>query len=379
MRFFGNVSFGVDVHRAQLLAHYDAVLYATGARHDRDLGVPGEHLPGSYGAAEFVSWYSGHPEAAHRDLLSGARTAVVIGAGNVALDVVRILAKDAGELVDTDMPDAVIEFLGRSTLTDIHLLARRGPAHAKFTAVEVRELGELVNADVVIDSSDLQLDPDSAAVAEASTSASHNLRLLEDFASRDPGGRPRRIHLHFWTSPVALLGTDRVEAIALRVSPPDGHPLHNGAARTLELPAQLVLRAIGYQARPLPEVPFDPERATVPNREGRVVDDAGEVLPGEYVSGWLKRGPSGVIATNRTDARETVAAMLADLAARPARGSDPQAVIELLRQRGVQFVDWAGWQRLERYEAALGAARNAATIKVADRQAMLDVIHGASV
>ncbi|HVV18988.1 MAG TPA: FAD-dependent oxidoreductase, partial [Pseudonocardiaceae bacterium] len=244
VRFFGNVTIGTDLHRSDLLAHYDAVIYATGARHDRALAIPGADLPGSHGAAEMVSWYSGHPDAGGPPPFGTGTAAAVIGAGNVALDVVRILAKDAENLVDTDMPDDVLDVLRTSTVTDIHLIARRGPAQAKFTPVELRELGDLVDADVIIDPVDLELDPESRQEAEATTRVSKNVAIMNGWVGRPPAGRPRRIHLHFWTSPVRLLGDDHVAGIVLRRQRPGTEPV------TETLDVQLVLRAIGYQAKP---------------------------------------------------------------------------------------------------------------------------------
>lgn len=370
VRFFGNVTVGQDLHRADLLAHYDAVVYATGARHDRALGVPGDDLPGSHGAAEMVSWYSGHPDSSGPPPLRSGTAAAVIGAGNVALDVVRILAKSADSLIDTDMPDDVLDVLRSSTLTDIHLIARRGPAQAKFTPVELRELGDLADADVVVEDVDLDLDPDSRQEADSTRRIGTNVKVMTSWVGRPPQGRPRRIHLRFWSSPVELLGTDRVTGLVLRRQRP-GQP-----AVTETLAVDLVVRAIGYEAKPMPGLPFDEARCVVPNEEGRVVDATGTVLPGEYVAGWLKRGPSGVIGTNRSDAAETVRGLAADLATLPERKiTDPDAITQLLTERGVRFVDWAAWQRLEQHEATLGAARGAVTVKLADRAAMLAICH----
>jgi ferredoxin--NADP+ reductase len=294
----------------------------------------------------------------------------VIGAGNVALDVVRILAKNAEALVDTDMPDDVLDVLRGSTLTDIHLIARRGPAQAKFTPVELRELGDLADADILVEDVDLDLDPASRQEAEAARRVGTNVKVMTGWVGRPPQGRPRRIHLRFWSSPLEVLGEDRVTGLVLRRQRP-GQP-----AVTETLDVDLVIRAIGYQAMPLPGLPFDEDRCVVPNEEGRVVDATGAVLAGEYVAGWLKRGPSGVIGTNRSDASETVRSLAADLATLPVRKiTDPDAVAALLTERGVRFVDWAAWRRLEEHEMALGAARGAVTVKLADRAAMLAICH----
>ncbi|MEV4513338.1 FAD-dependent oxidoreductase [Dactylosporangium sp. NPDC049525] len=353
VRFLGNVTIGTHLQRDDLRAHYDAVVYATGARLDRDLGIAGETLPGSLGAAEFVSWYSGHPDAVPADALAGARSAVVIGAGNVALDVVRILGKDPASLRDTDMPDEVLAALSRSTLTDIHLLARRGPADARFSPLELRELGDVPDLDILVDRADLAADR-----AGLSGDAGRNLTLLDGLADRTPAGRGRRIHLHFWHRPIRIEGDGRVGAVVAE-DPRTG--------TTVRYPADIVLRAIGYRAVPVPGLPFDDDRAIVPHTDGRIA-------PGEYVTGWLGRGPSGVIGTNRPDAVRAVASLVADLPTLPQRpGTAPSAVPALLAARGVPVVDWAGWLRIEAHEAQLGARRGTATVKLVDRARMLAI------
>lgn len=374
VRFFGNVVFGRDVHLGDLRRHYDAVVIATGASRDRDLDVPGAGLPGSHGAAEFVAWYSGHPDAGSHISLARGPSAVVIGAGNVALDVTRILAKSSDELVTTDMPDDVIDQLARSTVTDVHVLIRRGPAQVKFSAPELRELGRLDNAAVVLDPADLELDPESEALAETSRDAATMVKVFRSWLddAPDPSSRRRRVHLHFWCTPQRFLGDDGVTAVEVTRRRPraDGSP---GTAETWTLGASLVLRAIGYQPQPLPEVPFDAVRCTVPHDAGRVLDTAGgRPVTGLYVSGWIKRGPTGVIGTNRSDATETATTLLADLDDLPAREvTDPEEIVAVLLGRGVQVVDWGGWLRLEAHEVTLGTPRGAETVKLSAREAML--------
>ncbi|MHA3703006.1 FAD-dependent oxidoreductase [Jatrophihabitans sp. YIM 134969] len=374
VRFFGNVVLGRDVHLADLRQHYDAVVVATGASHDRRLDVPGADLPGSHGAAEFVAWYSGHPDAGAEISLQRGSSAVVIGAGNVALDVTRILAKTSDELAVTDMPDDVIGQLAASTVTDVHVVIRRGPADVKFSAPELRELGRLENATVVIDPDDLDLDPRSVAATETSREAATAVKVfrgwLEEAAARP--GLPRRVHLHFWCTPQRLLGESEVTGVEVsrRRPPADGSEI---VPETSVIPASLVLRAIGYQPDALPEVPFDPDRCIVPNDLGRVLTTTdGERVSGLYVSGWVKRGPTGVIGTNRSDAMETSTALLQDLSDLPARPvEDAAGIVALLLARGVQVVDWGGWLRLEQHEASLGVPRGAESVKVARREAML--------
>ncbi|MFI6348676.1 FAD-dependent oxidoreductase [Streptomyces sp. NPDC050560] len=369
VRFLGNVHVGGDLSVPRLHAHYDAVVYATGARRDRELGIPGEELAGSVGAAEFVSWYSGHPHAGGPALPADTTTAVVVGAGNVALDVVRILAKRDGELTGTDMPATVLDTLAASKVTDIHLLARRGPADARFSVVELRELGELAGADVVVDPRQLEgIDPERADKPAARA----NLARLLEWSARPPEGRPRRIHLHFWSRPVALRGAGRVAQAVVETRTGPGAPPER---RILD--AGFVVRAIGYRSTALPGLPFDPERALVPSAEGRVLDANGAPLPGSYVTGWLKRGPSGVIGTNKSDSAATVKSLLADLPGLPHRAVlDPAALPAELAAASVRVVDWAAWKRLEAHEAALGSERGAPTVKIADTARMLAVCLG---
>ena len=372
VRFFGNVLFGRDVHLADLQQHYDAVVIATGASHDRPLDIPGADLAGSHGAAEFVAWYSGHPDAGTHISLERGPSAVVIGAGNVALDVTRILAKASDELATTDMPDEVIEQLAGSTVTDVHVLIRRGPADVKFSAPELRELGRLANATVVIDPVDLDLDARSLALLESSRDAATAVKVFRGWVDEAPSREPlpRRVHLHFWCTPQRLLGEDEVTGIEVsrRRPPADGSEI---VPETSVIAASLVLRAIGYQPDALPEIPFDADRCIVPNDAGRVLAD-GAPVSGLYVSGWIKRGPTGVIGTNRSDAMETATSLLADLAALPARPvQDAAGIVAVLLSRGVQVVDWGGWLRLEAHESSLGVPRGAETVKVARREAML--------
>ncbi len=375
VRFFGNVVFGRDVHLADLREHYDAVVIATGASHDRALDIPGADLHGSHGAAEFVAWYSGHPDAGGDISLEDGTSAVVIGAGNVALDVTRILAKASDELATTDMPDDVIEQLAGSTVTDVHMLIRRGPPYVKFSAPELRELGRLENATVVIDPADLDLDAPSLELLETSREAATAVKVfrgwLDEAATRSPA--PRRVHLHFWCTPQRLVGDTDVTGVEVvrRRPPADGSPVVPASS---VIPASLVLRAIGYQPDALPEVPFDAGRSVVPNDTGRVLSaPGGAPVTGVYVSGWIKRGPTGVIGTNRSDAMETSTSLLADLAALPPRPvEDAAGIVAVLLSRGVQVVDWGGWLRLEQHEASLGVPRGAESVKVARREAMLE-------
>ena len=319
-RFFGNVHFGEHVSREDLLAHYHAIVYATGSPVDRPLGIPGEDLPGSHPATEFVGWYNGHPD--HRDLevdLDSSERAVVIGNGNVALDVARMLVLTRAELAGTDIADHALEVLEHNRIAEIVVVGRRGPAQAAFTNPELLELGELSDADVIVDPAELER---ALAVPDpsASPTAERNVQILRDYAARAPLGRRRRIVLRFLLSPVALLGdpshgVSEVELAHNELSPgPDGTLRAQATAEHETIPAGLVFRAIGYRGIPLPGVPFDERHGVIPNDAGRILDPStGAPLPGEYVVGWIKRGPSGVIGTNKKDAQQTVDAILADL------------------------------------------------------------------
>ncbi|WP_406317823.1 FAD-dependent oxidoreductase [Streptosporangium sp. NBC_01639] len=338
VRFLGGVELGRDLSVTDLLACYDAVVYCTGAMVDRRMGIPGEDLPGSVAATDFVNWYCGHPDVpADRFVLDSPEVAV-IGVGNVAVDVVRVLAKSAEELRATDVPDEVLTRLAGSQVKAVHMIGRRGPEHAKFTLKELRELGELVNADVCVRPEEAVAD-----VAGMSRQIRGNVEVLQSWAARGPAGRPRRLDVRFWMRPVEILGEGRVEALRLeRTRLVDGRVVGTGEFETL--PVGMVLRSVGYRSVPLPGVPFSETTMTVPNESGRVRDR-------EYVAGWLKRGPTGVIGTNKSDAAETVRTLLADLAGRePARHADLDA---LLASRGVSPITYRHWLSIEAAEAAL--------------------------
>ncbi|MEU8202315.1 FAD-dependent oxidoreductase [Streptosporangium sp. NPDC049046] len=338
VRFLGGVELGKDVDVADLLDCYDAVVYCTGAMVDRRMGIPGEDLPGSVAATDFVNWYCGHPDMpADRFVLDSPEVAV-IGVGNVAVDVVRVLAKTAEELRATDVPEEVLTRLAASEVKTVHMIGRRGPEHAKFTLKELRELGELANADVRVRPEECVAD-----VTAASRQVRGNVEVLRSWATRPARGLPRRLDVRFWMRPVEILGEGRVEALRLeRTRLEDGRVVGTGEFETL--PVGMVLRSVGYQSVPLPGVPFSETTMTVPNEAGRVRDR-------EYVAGWLKRGPTGVIGTNKSDAAETVRTLLADLAdLDPVRRADPD---ELLASRGVSPITYEHWLAIEAAEAAL--------------------------
>ena len=350
VRFLGGVEFGKDVTRETLLECYDAVIYATGAMVDRHLGIPGEDLTGSVAATDFVNWYCGHPDATGLEVDLSADAVAVIGVGNVAVDVVRILAKTAEELRSTDVPDAVLGLLGGSGVRRIHMIGRRGPAQAKFTTKELRELGALPGTEVHVRTEDMRLDPASAALAESDRHVRANVKVMNEWAARPAGDLPRRLDVRFWLRPVEILGTDRVEGLRLEHTALNDEGRVVGTGEYETLPVRLVLRSVGYQSVPLPGVPFDPRAYVVPNEEGRVLGEDGRPLPGEYVAGWIKRGPTGVIGTNKADAAETVRALLADLAG---RAEDRPSIETLLESRGVRVVTYDDWLGIDAGEAAL--------------------------
>jgi ferredoxin--NADP+ reductase len=376
VRFLGNVRVGDDVTLDELHDHYDAVVVATGAAVDRKLGVPGEDLPGSVSATDLVAWYGGHPDTPPDRFRLDARTVAVVGAGNVAGDVARMLARTPEELRATDAPDHVLAAFAASQVQDVHLLARRGPAQAKFTTRELRELGDLAEADVLVDPADLELDEVSTAALTGSPAARRNLDVLRGWAARPPDGRPRRVHLHFFARPVALLGDDRVSGLRVERTrfTDDGALVGTGEER--DLPVDQVVRAVGYRSLPLPGLPFDAAAGVVPHEAGRVHRD-GVQVPGTYVAGWAKRGPTGVIGTNKHDARETVRTMLDDLQALPpAPVREPDALLARLRDRGVQVVTWDGWTAIERAEAARGQEQGRERAKIHDRAELLRIAAG---
>ncbi|MEW2163698.1 FAD-dependent oxidoreductase [Streptomyces sp. NPDC007084] len=376
VRFLGGVRIGPGgVPVARLRELYHAVVYCVGAATDRHLGIPGEDLPGSWSATEFVSWYSAHPDAAAGTFVRDARSAVVIGVGNVAVDVTRILARGAPELSATDMPEAALAALAAGQVADISMVGRRGPSQARFTTKELRELGTLPDAEVVVDPAELALDPDYLDPSGLPAAQRRNVEVLRGWADAAPLGRPRRIRPRFFLRPVELLASGgRVGAVRFERTVPDGAGGVTGTGRFEEIEAQLVLRSVGYRGMPLDGLPFDPLLGTVPNLAGRVLRD-GVVVPGEYVAGWIKRGPTGVIGTNRPCAKETVTSLLEDAPALVRRkvAGDPLAA---LLAEGVRPVEWAGWQAIERAEAELGASLGRGAVKLPDWDALWAAARG---
>ncbi len=394
-RYFGNITFGEHVSREDLLERYHAIVYATGSPSDRPLGIPGEEIPGSHAATEFVGWYNGHPDHTHLevDLLSAER-AVVIGNGNVAIDVARMLVLAPAELAPTDTADHALEVLADSRVSEVVVVGRRGPAQAAFTNPELLELGELADADVIVDPAELE----SAltvhdAEAEQDATARRNVEILRSYAAREPAGHRKRIVLRFLLSPVELHADEHgrlgaVEFVRNELVPgADGRLRAQATEERETIAAGLAFRAIGYRGIPLPDVPFDERSAVIPNDAGRVLDpDSRAPLPGEYVVGWIKRGPSGVIGTNKKDAQETVDAMLADLSLSSANGNTPAppsthepsepdaaSVAALLRSRQPEIVTYSGWESIDRHERALGEPAGRPRVKLTRIEELLRV------
>lgn len=376
VEFLGGVRVGDGgVPLEVLREHFHAIIHATGSSVDRALGVPGEDLAGSYGSGAFVSWYCGHPDHIGLQPALDRPGVAVVGAGNVALDVARVLAKTAEEIAETDVPDPVLEALRGSAVRDVHVLIRRGPQHVRFTPAELHQIGDLANADVLVHDDGLL----AAGVEEPEDRRQRqNLQMLTEWAAREPNDRPRRVHLRFLRSPVRLLGENgRVCAAVVERNRIEGdRVVGTGEEETLDV--GLVVRAIGYDAEPIPGLPFDERTGTVPNEGGRVVCD-GVPVPGAYVTGWIKRGPTGVIGTNKGDANETVAALLADLPTLPAPAHpEPAALRAALSAHGIRPVDWTAWLRLDAEEVRRGGLRGAERVKVAELAEMMDAAHGAT-
>ncbi len=385
-RFFGNVDVGVHVQLDDLARHYHAVCFATGAQTDRRLGVPGEDLARSHPATEFVAWYNGHPDFRDREFdLSGKRVAV-IGVGNVAVDVARILCRTPEELAGTDITPYAQDALARSDIREVYLIGRRGPVQAAFTTPEVRELGELAGADVTVSPEEVALDPLSRAhlAAAADRALAKKVEILEEFSRRPRGTAPKLLTLRFLLSPVALLGDAAGGVSGLRLVRNRLEDDGRGGARavatehTEELPVDLVFRSVGYRGIALPGLPFDEPRGIVPNEQGRVVRD-GQPLPGMYVTGWIKRGPSGVIGTNKPCAVETVEALLADVERgvmlEPDR-PDPALAEMLVRSRQPDCVTYPDWLRVDEQEVARGKAARRPRVKCTSVEEMLGVLAG---
>ena len=370
LRFLGNVEVGRDLEPSDLVRLYDAVVYAVGAQTDRRLGIPGEDLPGSWPATAFVAWYNGHPDFQQLSFDLSCERAVVVGNGNVAIDVARMLALAETELAPTDTTDAAIAAILGSGIQEILVLGRRGPAQASFTTPELKELGELADADVAVDPADLDLDPVSE-LALAESTVARNLEVLREYAARAPSGKRRTLRLRFRASPVAILGDGQVEAIEVArntlVADDRGSVRAVPAGEREEIPCGIVFRSVGYRGVPVPGVPFDEEHHTIRNRDGRVLDEHGEPLPGVYCTGWIKRGPTGIIGTNKKDATQTVELLLEDArtgALPRLEEASAERVDAALAERACDVVTYAGWEAIDRVERGRGEERGRPRVKL---------------
>jgi ferredoxin--NADP+ reductase len=369
-RFFGGVELGSDISREDLLERYHAVVYAVGTATDNRLGIEGEDRPGSVAATEFVAWYNGHPDFAGHEFDLSTSRAVVIGNGNVAIDVARMLVLDPDELRPTDTADHAIGGFGAASVQDVIILGRRGPAQAAFTNPELRELGELKRADVIVDPADLE----GVEITDDMTpTQQRNVEILRDYAQREPSGKTHRIELRFLRSPVEVIGDEPGEEGAVQGLRVVKNRLdENGRAVSTDeeevISCGLVVRSIGYRGRPLPGVPFDERRGLIRNDGGRVTDEDGRPFNGEYVTGWIKRGPSGVIGTNKKDSADTVARIVEDRDAGnlndPAAGTDAEAIEAWLDERVPGLVTWDGWQAIDAHETAAGEEQGRPRVKV---------------
>lgn len=374
IRIFGNVRYGEDITLDDLKKHYNAVIFSTGAIRDAALDLPGTDAEGSYGAADFVSWYDGHPDVPRQWPLEAASVAV-IGNGNVALDVARMLAKHPEDLLPTEVPDNVYAGLRCSPVTDVHVFGRRGPMQVKFTPLELRELGELRDVDMIVHDEDFDYDPASRDAITSNKQLTVIDRIFTQWRSRETGGASRRLHLHFYAKPVEVLTSDgRVRGYRYERTEPDGQGGVRGTGEFREVEVQALYRAVGYFGSPLDGIPFDERHGIIPNHEGQVLDDENTKLPGVYATGWIKRGPVGLIGHTKSDAMETIQHLVTDQGSwwSPAEPEE-QAIIDLLGGRGVLYTNLDGWHRLDAHEVALGEKQDRERVKVVPRDEMIRI------
>ena len=357
--FMGNVHVGKDISVEELKRFYDALIFTCGAETDRKLGVPGEDLKGSYTATEFVAWYNGHPDYPERQFDLSGEVAVIIGQGNVAMDVCRILCKNVDELKNTDIARHALDALAQSKIREIHMIGRRGPAQAKFTPTEIREFGELTDCDPVVDPKDMELSAVSQTELDKpeNTSNRKNYEILQSYAARPRSNKAKKFFIRFCESPVELIGEGKLQKLILEKNELTGEPGKQKARGTgvkTEMKCDILFRSVGYRGIPVEGVPFDEKRGVFPNQEGRIMDGE-KVVPGLYTSGWIKRGPSGVIGTNKPDSEETVARLLQDASRlTPCQQPDTKAVLDILAQKGVRAVSFDDWQKIDAAEIERG-------------------------
>lgn len=377
IRLIGNVNVGVDVTVDELRENYDAVIFATGSDKDAPVNIPGGDLPQVYGAADFVFWYDGHPEYPRTWPLE-AKEVAVLGVGNVALDVARILAKHPDDLMSTEIPANVEAGLRQSPITDVHVFGRRGPAQVKFSPLELRELGHVPNVDVIVYEEDFDFDEGSEEAIRTSNQTKQVVKTLVDWTLKEPEDftAPRRIHLHFLHAPHEILGEDgRVVGIRTERTALNGDGTVSGTGEYVETPVQAVYRAIGYFSTEIPGVPFDGVRGVIPNDEGRVIGDDGAPIPGVFATGWVKRGPVGLIGSTKSDAQQTIAHLVEDAESGVVGDIAPggNAMIAELEARGIRYTTWEGWELLDAYERELGAGHGRERLKVVEHETMTAV------
>lgn len=377
IRFFGNVRYGIDIKLEDLKQHYNAVIFATGAIRDADLNIPGIELDGSYGAADFVNWYDAHPDFPLTWPLN-AKEIAVIGNGNVALDVARMLIKPPEDLLSTDIPEHVYEGLKSSPVTDVHVFGRRGPAQVKFSPLELREALHVNGVQAIVYDEDFQFDEGSQQALDSNNQIRVMVKTLQDLRENPQAAKERRLHLHFFHSPLEVIGkAGKVSAIKFEKTKLDGSGNVSGTGEVVEYPVQAVYRAVGYFGSELDEIPFDSKYGVIKNEEGRVLDSSGNHIPGVYCTGWIKRGPVGLIGHTKADAIETIGHLISDSSSwwKPAR-PDEQDIVETLRDRGVDFMDWKQWLRVDAEEKSQGQARGRERLKLHDRKQMIEISKG---
>ncbi|GAB3247099.1 ferredoxin--NADP reductase domain-containing protein [Arthrobacter pigmenti] len=378
IRFLGNVTYGKDLTLSDFRHFYDAIIFSTGAVKDADLNIPGIDKQGSFGAADFVSWYDGHPDVS-REWPLEAKEIAVIGNGNVALDVSRVLSKHPEDMLSTEIPDNVYSELKRSPVTDVHVFGRRGPAQVKFTPLELRELGHVKDVDIIVDPEDFDFDSESMQQISSNNQTKNMVKTLQNWLLEEPSGASRRLHLHFWHQPKEIYGGAAVEGIKFDRTTMDADGRVVTTGEVLDYPVQAVYRAVGYFGSALEEIEFDHKRGVIPNEGGRVLDVHEEPVPGIYATGWIKRGPTGLIGHTKGDALETIGFLLEDrLSLPPAEEPGENAIIELLEQRGVEYTTWDGWLKLDAHEMSLGKGYDSngvarERIKVVPREEMVTI------
>ncbi|MFZ9009756.1 MAG: FAD-dependent oxidoreductase [bacterium] len=380
-RFFGNVEFGKDIQRLELLEHYHAVIYAFGSRTDRHLNIIGETLPGSHAATEFVGWYNGHPDYRHHQFDLTSKRVAIIGMGNVAIDCARILCQDPENLAKTDIAQHALEALRQSEVEEVFLIGRRGPVQAAFTPAEVRELLHLPKVDAVMRASDLELDEHSKEeLSKASRNTKLNMEILQQIHDQGDRGNPRKLHLCFLISPTKIEGSEKVEGLELvhnEIVKEGGVLRAKATDEVMHLNVDMVFRSIGYMGEAIPGLPFDDRRGTLPNDQGQLLDGVdGKLLNQEYTAGWIKRGPSGVIGTNKQDATETVSRLKKNWQTSPT--PQPKLVqhdlLDLLKKKKIQFVSFEDWKKLDKFEIEQGQQNGKSRHKICEVQEMLDLI-----